>query len=138
MSKQKIVLCLDGTPSRVRWLEALAGAYGATVHATASVKAFLDLCRAHKAAELTLVLDHDLGGYSMPVSVQDADGLDGYDAAQKMPVLGAPVLIWSTNETEVFWMEDALKERGYSTVVRIPWSAGNRDEIAAQLHEWLT
>jgi hypothetical protein len=138
MSKQKIVLCLDGTPSRVRWLEALAGAYGATVHATPLVKTFLELCQAHRAAELTIVLDHDLGGYSMPVSMQDPDGLDGYDAAKMMPVLGAPVLIWSTNETEVFWMEDALKERGYSTVVRIPWSAGNRDEIAAQLHEWLT
>jgi CheY-like chemotaxis protein len=94
--KQKIVLCLEDTPSRVRWLEAIAKEHGAVVHFTDNVKFFLELCRAHSAAELTIVLDHDLGGYAMPVSLQDADGLDGIDAVQQMPVLGAPVLIWST------------------------------------------
>jgi CheY-like chemotaxis protein len=135
--KQKIVLCLEDTPSRVRWLEAIAKEHGAVVHFTDNVKFFLELCRVHSAAELTIVLDHDLGGYAMPVSLQDADGLDGIDAVQQMPVLGAPVLIWSTNHTEAPKMEETLRERGYSTIARFPW-ASNRDEMAAQLHEWLS
>lgn len=138
MTQKKIVLCLEDTPSRVRWLEAIAKEYGATVHATASVKTFLELCQTHGEQELTFVLDHDLGGYSMPVSLQDADGLDGLDAVEQMPVFVAPVLIWSTNATEAPIMEDTLKKRGYSTVARLAWAAGDRDEILAQLREWLT
>lgn len=135
--KQKIVLCLEDTPSRIRWLEVIAKEHDAVVHFTDNVRFFLDLCRTHSAAELTIVLDHDLGGYSMPVSLQDADGLDGIDAVEQMPVLGAPVLIWSTNLTEAPRMEKVLRERGYSTIARLPW-AGDRAEMAAQLHEWFT
>jgi CheY-like chemotaxis protein len=137
-AKPKIILCLEDTPSRVRWLEGIAKKHGATVYATAWVTRFLEACRAQSAvAELTIVLDHDLGGFSMPVSLQDADGLDGIDAVEQMPLLVAPVLIWSTNHIEAPRMEETLRFRGFSTVVRMPWSS-DRDDMAAQLHEWLS
>lgn len=136
-SKRKIILCLEDTPSRVRWLETLAKEYKTTVYYQSSVRAFLDLCNTYKEADLTIVLDHDLGGFSMPMSLQDADGLDGIDAVEQMPVFVAPVLIWSTNDTEAPRMEETLRKRGFSTVVRIPWTS-DRIKMAAQLHKWLT
>jgi len=138
IAKQKIVLCLEDTPSRVRWLEAIAKEHDAVVYATSLVSVFLSLCQTCSAEELTIVLDHDLGGHAMPVSFQDSEGFDGVDAVEQMPVLLAPVLIWSTNHLEAPKMEETLRKRGYSTIARLPWSAGNRDEMAAQLHEWLS
>lgn len=135
-TRPKIVLCLEDTPSRVTWLEGIAKEHGAVVHSSPLVKTFLALCAEHGAAELTIVLDHDLGGYAMPVSFQDPDGLDGIDAVEQMPVFVAPVLVWSTNHLEAPKMVETLRKRGFTSVARIPWSS-NRAEMAEQLHVWL-
>jgi len=136
MTAPKIVLCLEDTPSRIQWLTDIAVQYGAVVYATPMVNIFLDLCREHAEAELTIVLDHDLGGYSMPVSLQDSDGLDGMDAATLMPVMAAPVLIWSSNNIDAEMMEKTLSQRGFLMVVRMPWY-GDKVAIEEQIREWL-
>lgn len=139
MTKKKIVLCLEDTPSRVVWLEGIAKEHGAVVHSSSSVKTFLalcKLCRDFGEVEVTFVLDHDLGGYAMPVSMQDSDGLDGMDAVEQMPELLAPVLVWSTNHIEAPRMEETLRKRNFTIVARMPWS-NDRTEMAEQLHAWL-
>jgi CheY-like chemotaxis protein len=138
--RAKVVLCLEDTESRIVWLRDVARHYGATVHATARVKEFLLLCQNHAVADVkAIVLDHDLGGFSMPVSLQDPDGLDGLDAAERIPatVSHAPVLVWSSNDEEAPRMAQILRGRGFLTVARMPWY-GERSDIAAKLHDWLS
>ncbi len=143
---KKVVLCLEDTESRIRWLRQICESYGCALYATPLVKEFLSLCEMHGTSSTVkaVVLDHDLGGYSMPVSLQDPDGLDGIDAVERMPVLGVPVLVWSSNDVESPRMEQLLGERGYREVERKPWyynqraSQEDRDEIAALLRGWLS
>jgi hypothetical protein len=135
---KKVVLCLEDTESRIRWLRGICDSYGCTLHSTPLVCEFLLLCQRHVSSDVkAIVLDHDLGGYSMPVSLQDPDGLDGIDAVEQMLVLTAPVLIWSSNDVESPRMERLLGERGYTEVSRQAWY-GDRDEIAATLRSWLS
>lgn len=132
----RTVLVLEDTPSRVRWLGDLCQRHGATLVATSTVRRFLSEI-ATIQPPCVVVLDHDLGGYSMPVSLQDADGLDGMDAVQAMPPTLARFLIWSTNHTEAPRMAASLRSRGYSWVVQASW-AEERELIESTLHDWLT
>lgn len=136
--KAKVVLVLEDTPSRINWLRERATSYGATVHSTAIVKEFLTLYQMHAKSDVrAIVLDHDLGGYLMPVSFQDPDGLDGIDAVEQMPFINAPVLIWSSNDDESPRMEQLLRGRGFNPVSRQPWY-GDRDAIYATLRQWFS
>jgi len=134
----KVVLCLEDTESRIRWLREIAKSYDATVHSTALVKEFLTLCQMHSKSDVrAIVLDHDLGGYSMPVSLQDSDGLDGIDAVERMPFINAPVFVWSSNDQEAPRMHQLLRGRGFDPVEQKPWY-GDREEIAATLRAWFS
>lgn len=134
--KQKVVLVLEDTESRIRWLREIATSYGLAVHSTAIVNDFIGLCEAHSSRSevKAIVLDHDLGGYLMPVSLQDPNGHDGVDAVERMPALAVPVLIWSSNDEESPRMQRLLEGRGF-IAVRMPWY-GDRDAISKQLREW--
>jgi len=132
--REKVVLCLEDAESRVKFLREIAKSYGATVYYATRVKEFLMLCSLHSRADVkAIVLDHDLGD-QMPST--DTDGLDGLDAAEQMPLIVAPVLIWSLNESGAPRMQQVLRARGFDPVLQIPF-IGYRNEIAKHLRGWL-
>lgn len=133
------ILVLEDSAARLGWLRDLAKQYDVPVHSTDHVRKFLRICTTFADCALCVVLDHDLGGYQMPVSLQDSDGLDGLDAAERMPLFETltkrPVLIWSTNHLEAPKMEETLMARGYTHVERLAW-ADEQAAIERRLREW--
>jgi len=118
----KYILLLEDTEDRVKWLRPICEARGAELVVAARVNEFIRTCREHMLSDVrALVLDHDLGGYAVPTTLQDADGLDGLDAVEQMPILQAPVIVWSSNDQESPKMVSRLRERGFITVERMPW-----------------
>ena len=133
------ILVLEDSAARLGWLKDLAKEYDVPVHATDHVRKFVRICETFADYALCIVLDHDLGGYQMPVSLQDSEGLDGLDAVERMPLHEAlqksPVLIWSTNHLEAPKMEEMLGARGFTQVTRLAW-ADERQAIERRLREW--
>src|SRR5262245_10158676 len=104
---KKVVVVLEDSDVRVQWLRDLMEPLGFEVRAHDHVQQFLRLVKDAGIRLTGVVLDHDLGGYRMPISLQDGDGLDGLDAAEKMPAT-VPTLVWSTNHIEAPKMVETL------------------------------
>ncbi len=132
-----LVLLLEDSTYRVEWLNSLCLSRGVRVVHARKVVDFVSLCREHMLSDVrAIVLDHDLGEGAMPLTLQDVDGFDGLDAAERIPAIPAPVLVWSSNDNDSPRMVEALRKQGFAQVVRRPWY-GDRKEIAQIVMGWL-
>lgn len=130
------IIVLEDTPSRIEWLKRTVEPFGIMVLHSPLVRVFLELVERHEPI-VGVVLDHDLGGYSMPVSLQDPEGLDGVDAVEQVTkVINTRFLVWSSNHEEAPRMEAILRQRGATLVDRASWGA-NRPGVHETITRWI-
>jgi hypothetical protein len=109
-----VIVVLEDMQVRVDWLLGLVG--NERVAWSETVSDFLPTVD----APTLVILDHDLGG--VPMTLEEAtapgpasrgrDGLTGLDAAERMPVVSCPVLVWSVNPVRAPQMVATLRRRG--------------------------
>lgn len=111
----KVVLVLEDMQVRVDWLRDLVGDR-ASVLWCADVAALLAVLRGGSVPDL-VILDHDLGGIprDLDAGSRDKDGRTGLDAAEDMPPVECPVLVWSVNPVRAPIMVETLRRRGMQT-----------------------
>lgn len=102
------ILVLEDEKYRIDWLRENMGIFSITHVET--VDAFKRLM---PCTPTLVILDHDLG---------EGAGT-GMDAVRALKVpLATPILIWSINVVRAPVMEQALKQAGYTTVLRNPFT----------------
>lgn len=103
-----VVIALEDSPDRVKWLRAAVAPLQVVAHA--SVAAFVrDVAHYARYKQIALVVfDHDLGNMppmgaggmyaGPPAPNYDPDGKTGLDAAIEVEPFNAPALVWSWNK----------------------------------------
>lgn len=132
---EQIVLVLEDSEERLIWLRRVIAPLGVTLSVAADVTSFLKLCEAYDPRRfhadskvVAIILDHDLGS--------PEDKLDGSDAVEKIPLIDAPVLVWTSNDVEGRKMNYRLNERGFERTRRIPFHA-DLSLITRTLTSWI-
>lgn len=124
-----LIYVLEDMEARIKWLKEFIGPDHTVLWAT-SVKDFLALFDNNSSPDC-VILDHDLGG--IPDTLEggsvDEDGMTGFDAVDRMPVVTCPILVWSYNSVRAPEMARILKLRG----MRAGWAPFKSGECVASL-----
>ena len=118
-----MILVLEDMECRIDWLrDATKG------HVVQWCKTVSALVAAQGTPSL-VILDHDLGDLGTANFSVGADGMTGLDAADCMPAVACPVLVWSMNPTRAPQMVQALQRRG----MRATWAPYGTERCAATI-----